>query len=126
MLYRIWETIKNQKVFRMKDDELHLEETTVFNYVNENDVSLMINNNTDHSIVTFLENNIPIVSLERDGTVNWPNGIHIDKAARAFGSVLQYGFTESCGVTADARHIIQNSILDDLILLAEENGSLTI
>jgi hypothetical protein len=79
----------------------------------------------DHIISFKDENYKNIVTLERNGTVVWGNGINVDAAAKAFATAIQAGVEMSANITTATKLRMRDSVFEDLIEIAKDKGSLT-
>lgn len=69
---------------------------------------------------------LDIVKINRDGSVSWKDGIKIDEAAEALTRSLSLGIERVAGVTQKVKSDMRDSIFNDLILITEKKGSLTV
>jgi hypothetical protein len=75
--------------------------------------------------VSFYDNkhNV-IVTLTYDGEVVWADGINVDEAAEAFARAIHLGAEISANIRENVKCKIRNTVLEDLISTAKEEGPL--
>lgn len=80
---------------------------------------------TSPNIIVFANSGKEIVKLTKDGEVEWPSGIRVDEASKAFAKSLILSSELASGITSRVKTNMRDSVFNDLISIAKEKGSLT-
>jgi len=95
-------------------------------YIYTNPQWVIPNTQSFSSVITISgPNSNEIVRLNRDGTVVWANGIHVNEAAAAFGKTLSIGGELAAGITDAVKRRMRDAVFEEIISIAKEKGSLT-
>lgn len=77
------------------------------------------------SILTIMNDGKEIVTLTKDGRVEWADGIRIDEASESFAKALTISSELVAGIDKRVKSDMRNSVFNDLISIAKDKGSLT-